>query len=284
MSQRNAQDPSLARWVKKVREKYKKVQKGQNVPSLSPQRIAELNAMDFVWIVRSSDFNVNFDQHLADLMEFKREHGHTRVPHVYEKNLKLGRWCHHMKLSYNKLKKGEKPMIKVNQEHLDRLEEIGFQWKTRYVLASNKDENKYDFDQGFMKLKAFQTLHGHCNVPADFSNQSLVFWINTLKSSFRQMNEGKRPIMRLSKHQTEVLNEMNFDWKEKAGFSNVHQASLPWSVRYDQLCEYKAIYGNCRVPSRYDDDRAFGNCKLSKYLKNIFFVICELMIFHRLNQ
>ncbi len=250
-----------------MREKYKKVQKGQIVPSLSPERIAELNAIGFIWIVRSSDFNVNFDRHFANLLEFKRQHGHTRVPHVYDQNLKLGRWCHHMKLSYHKLMKGEKPMIKVNQEHLDKLNKIGFQWQTRFVVASNKDGNKYDFDQGFMKLKAFQSSHGHCDVPTDYSNRSLVYWINILRSSYRQMSEGKRPIMRISNLQIRLLNEMKLDWTETGGLLTMYHnhGSLPWSIRYKQLCEYKARYGNSRVPSRYDDDRAFGNCKFNTH-------------------
>ena len=211
---------------------------------------------------------MTFESHLADLLEFKRQNGHTRVPHVYDENPKLGRWCHHIKLTYNKLKKGEKPMIKLNQEQLDKLDEIGFQWKTRYVVASRKDKNKYDFDQGFMKLKAFQTMYGHCGVPDNFSNQNLVHWINTIKSSYRQISEGKRPIMRLTGHQISLLNEMKFDWVEKAGFPNFYKSPLSciWSAHYEHLCAYKARYGNCRVPSRYDDDKTFGNCKLRKYL------------------
>lgn len=263
VSQRTTEDPSLARWVKKVREKYKKVQKGHQVPSLSSDRISQLNNIGFVWVVRDSDFNLNFEQHLTDLLEFKRKHGHTRVPHEYDDNPKLGRWCHHIKLSYKQFMKGEKPVIKINQAHIDKLHEIGFQWKIRHVLASSEDGYNFDFDQGFMKLKAFQTLHGHCDVPLDFPNQNLLFWVNTVISSYRQMKEDKRPIVRLSNLQIKLLDDIDFDWSEdKENFNDQTTTNLmSWSERYKQLCQYKARFGNCRVPNRYDDDKQFGNCE-----------------------
>lgn len=263
VSQRKADDLELAKWVKKVREKYKKVQRGISVPTLSQARIDQLNDIHFVWIVRSSDFNKNFDHHLADLIQFKRENGHTRVPHIYKKNPKLGRWCHHIKLSYKKLANGEKPMIKLEQEHINKLNEIGFQWKIRILVATNREDNQDNFDEWLCKLEAFKSTHGHCNV-SHFHDDELACWVSSLKSSYRQIREGKRPIMRLNRKQINQLDGIDFDWTDtptKTLLVSNNNNTLSWNERYKQLCEYKQRYGNCRVPSKYDDDKAFGNCE-----------------------
>jgi hypothetical protein len=223
-----------------------------------------LNEIDFIWVVRTTAFNVNFDQHIAALLEFKRENGHTRVPHVYDKNPKLGRWCHHIKLSYKKLEMGEKPMIKLDPQHIDKLNSIGFQWKIRYVVATNKEGDEDNFDEQLQKLRVFRATHGHCNVSHDIGHDDLACWVSSLKSSYRQINENKSPIVKLSASRILSLNKLRFDWTDESFISNSTQTngvSIPWNERYKQLCDYKKRYGNCRVPSKYDDDKAFGNCE-----------------------
>ena len=198
-------------------------------------------------------------------MDFQREYGHTRVPHVYPKNPKLGRWCHHIKLSFKKLEQGEKPMIKVKQEHIEKLNAINFQWKIRFLVATNKDDNEDDFDTQLVKLKAFKDTNGHCDVKrhCNTDNDNLAYWVASLRSSYRQLRQGERPIMKLNEKQISLLNDLGFDWSDTFESQSVKTKSItvPWSERYKQLCEYKARYGNCRVPSKYADDKALGNCK-----------------------
>lgn len=252
--------------MKKVREKYKRVQNGIIVPTLTQERIDQLNSIGFTWVVRSSKFNSTFEQHFADLKAFKNENGHTRVPHVYDKNPKLGRWCHHIKLSYKKIQQGQKPMIHMKQEHIDKLNAIDFQWRIRNLVATNNDEDShYDFDKFIRKLIEFKDVHGHTNVTRGDENDDLAYWVSSIRSSFRLLREGKRPIIRLNKVQIETVSNLNFDWtdnfyKHVKIDRNVSKI-VSWNDRYEQLCRYKAIYGNCHVPSIYDDDKTFGNCK-----------------------
>lgn len=266
VTQRNPDNRELAKWVKKLREKYKKVQKGLRVPTLSKGRIKELEEIGFIWVVRDSDHSVTFEQHLSELIKFKKDNGHTRVPHVFEENPKFGRWVHHIKLSYNKIQKGEKPMIKIDQEQIDKLNAIGFQWRIRVLVSTNtgnRDDKEIQFDEWMKQLKAYHGIHGHCNVVRGKQNDELACWVSTLKSSYRQMQEGKKPIIKLHKKQIQELNNLQFDWTEDnyCNFVTNKSKNLPWDDRYQQLCEYRKQYGNCRVPHQYDDDKHFAACE-----------------------
>ena len=175
--------------------------------------------------------------------------------------------CHNIKLSYKKIEKGEKPMIKIQQEHIDKLNAIGFQWKIRHVVASTKENNQDNFDELLKKLATFIGKYGHSNVSHDTGDNNLACWVSSLKSSYRQIHEGKRPIIRLSENQITQLNEFDFDWSDKSFETRSVQTNtsfVAWNERYKQLCDYKKMYGNCRVPGKYDDDKAFGNCEYVK--------------------
>ncbi len=240
------------------------MQKGINVPSLSQGRIKELEEIGFIWVVRDSNHSYTFEQNLAELIRFKKDNGHTRVPHEFEENPKLGRWVHHIRLSHNQIQRGEKPMIKIDQKQIDKLNAIDFQWRIRVLVSSktgNHDNKEIKFDEWMEQLKAYHGINGHCNVVRGKRNDELACWVSKLKSSYRQIQEGKKPFIKLNKTRIQELNNLQFDWTEDndCNFVTNKRKNLPWDDRYKQLCEYKNVYGNCRVPYQYDDARHFAH-------------------------
>jgi len=257
VTQRHEDDQKLAKWVKKTREKYKKLQKGISVPSLCEKRIAQLDRLGFQWSLRNA--NLNFDNHFSNLIEFQRENGHTRVPHVYEKDLKLGIWVHHIKLSYKKMKQRKKPNIRLSEEQIAKLDSIGFQWMIRYVVASNAEDKHADFYERLQELKLFQKIHGHCDVPYDGDYNDLACWVTTIRTSRRLMDDAQRPITRLTREEISALDSIHFNWSETPMEWTKSHEMMSWNERYKQLCDFKNRYGHCRVPSEFSDDISFGH-------------------------
>lgn len=66
----------------------------------------------------------------------------------------LGRWCNTMRYSYNKMQQGQTSNFNFTQDHIMRLEEIGFKWK---IMVT--------FEQRCRDLEAFKSEFGHCNAP-----------------------------------------------------------------------------------------------------------------------
>jgi glutathionylspermidine synthase len=118
----------------------------------------------------------------------------------------------------------------LRKDRLDKLNEVGFEWK------ACKDESTWL--QYFNELLAYKSIYGHCRVPSNYGrNLSLVTWVKNQRYLYKK---NHIPANRLSK-----LNEIGFVWEVKKTDDS------QWLESYNELLEYKSIYGHCRVPSIY---------------------------------
>ena len=103
------------------------------------------------------------------MQEFKRKHGHCRVPKsfVASGNVKLGAWVNKQRTQYRRLKEGKNSQI--TQERIDLLESIGIEWSVR--------ESWHFYHQLLQELRK---MYGHCPVPKSFvtsGNVKLGVWL-----------------------------------------------------------------------------------------------------------
>ena len=80
---------------------------------------------------KSTQSNTGFDEWCDQLLRFKDEFSHCNVPSIYADNPGLGYWCVRMRTAYKKIQKGIKANSNFSKDRIERLEEIGFQWKGR---------------------------------------------------------------------------------------------------------------------------------------------------------
>jgi len=114
-----------------MRTAYNNIQKGTKTNiNLSQGRIERLEEIGFQWQVLRTNYDETFEQHCRELIAFKEDFGHCNVPRKFANNpSSLGQWCSTMRTAYNNILKGTKPNINLSQGRIERLEEIGFQWK-----------------------------------------------------------------------------------------------------------------------------------------------------------
>ena len=80
------------------------------------------------------------------------------------------------------------------------------------------------------------------------ANLKFGTWVKTQRRSYKLYQEGKPSPM--TDERIRELESIGFDW----GTSN----KTGWSVRFEQLREYKAQFGNCRVPGKYSANPKLG--------------------------
>lgn len=56
--------------------------------SMTPQRMAALESIDFTWALRDK---TDWDTRLAELRKYSKQHGHCLIPANYTSNPKLGK-------------------------------------------------------------------------------------------------------------------------------------------------------------------------------------------------
>jgi septation ring formation regulator EzrA len=167
-------DQRLAGKVKQTRKRYKK-------GKISPEVIARLNQMGFVW----NTYEETWEKFFELLEKYRAEHGDCNVPSTYPDQWLAGK----VKETRQRYKKG-----KLFSEIIDRLNQMGFVWNPL-------EEN---WEKFFELLEKYRSEHGDCNVPQRYPDKWLARKVSHTRKLYKQ---GK-----LSPEVIERLNQMGFVW------------------------------------------------------------------------
>jgi len=173
-------------------------------------------------------FGVGWDERFQQLVEFKEQNGHCRVPKKYEANTQLGNWVDNQRTAYKK--------NKLLPEQIKSLEGIGFVWLLKKLEIVGWDER-------FKQLKEYKEQNGHCRVPKRYkANTQLGSWVRTQRHLCKKN--------KLLPEQKDRLEGIGFEWELRK--------HLGWDERFQQLVEYKEQNGHCRVPQEYKVNPQLG--------------------------
>jgi hypothetical protein len=111
------------------------------------------------------------------------------------------------------------------------------------------DLSASSWEDRFSELTDYHRIHGHCNVPQCYSeNSKLGKWV-TIQ---RQQYKGNRSL--LTTFRIQELESMGFEW-------DCYGAA--WKDRLGELADYRKIHGHCNVPGSYSE-----SSKLGKWVSN----------------
>ena len=193
---------SLGNWCSDLRKAYNKIQKSETpCYKLSQENMLQLEDAGFKWRVSRT-----FDERYAELMKFKEKVGHCNVSRNKSGEYKsLGKWCSHLRTSYNKIQKKETPNRKLSQENIQKLEDAGFEWS---LLST--------FDERYAELMKYKEKFHHCNVPQRGSGeyQSLGHWCNNLRTSYKKIQNRETTNCKLTEENIRQLEDAGFKWRQ----------------------------------------------------------------------
>lgn len=235
---------------------------------LTDDRRIRLEELGFVWSVREvekvmepcrisrNSYDDQWDAMLESLAAYKGKYGHCLVPKRCKEDPKLGTWVDTQRVQYKKMKKklegteaaaSNQAVYRFTEERIRRLEDLGFVWSIRDDWQKHYDE-----------LKKFKKDHGHCNVPARYSNnRRLGIWVSAQRQQYKILMAGDESTQRstpLTDKRIDQLNELGFTWAVRARDS----LGESWSQRLKELQQYKKQYGDCLVPARYPPNPELG--------------------------
>jgi hypothetical protein len=102
------------------------------------------------------------------------------------------------------------------------------------------------------KLVEFKRNNGHCMVPHRYKqDKDLGRWISKQRN---KNNNNKMPPDR-----KKLLDELDFTWKSDST-NNFKPDDKLWHQHYKKLLEYKRINGNCKIRSKYQQDKFLAHC------------------------
>ncbi|OGH66394.1 MAG: hypothetical protein A3J66_02960, partial [Candidatus Magasanikbacteria bacterium RIFCSPHIGHO2_02_FULL_47_14] len=160
-----------------------------------------------------------------ELRAYKALHGHCNVPCGWTENPELANWVSNQRVEY---KAG-----KLSAERIALLEAEGFVWDPLEAIWYLR----------LAELRAFKAKAGHCNVPHVWKeNQELAHWVGAQRQAYKA---GK-----LSAERIALLEAEGFVW-------NTDKAL--WFQRLAELRAYKALHGNCYVPTIWQENQELAN-------------------------
>jgi predicted helicase len=105
-----------------------------------------------------------------------------------------------------------------------------------------------NWDERLGELVAFKEVHGHCNVPTEWpENSSLGRWLQTQR---KMMKRGH-----LSSDKRARLESLGVQWT----IDRRNLWDVAWEKHYDELVTYKAKHGDCHVPHNWAENPALGS-------------------------
>ena len=185
---------------------------------LNQEQVDRLEELDFAWDVFSGLWGEAFQE----LQAYKDEHGDTLVPrrHQTATGYNLGGWVNKQRVAKRK--------GRLNQEQVDRLEELGFVWDVFSGLS---------WGEAFQELQAYKDEHGDTLVPCDHqtaTGYNLGRWVDRQRVAKRKG--------RLNQEQVDRLEELDFAWDVLSGL---------WGEAFQELQAYKDDHGDTLVPRRH---------------------------------
>ncbi|CAJ1955944.1 unnamed protein product [Cylindrotheca closterium] len=143
------------------------------------------------------------------LQEFKRKHGHCRIPHTYIENQSLARWVKRQRHQYRQKLTGKNTTMTTRR--IRALEGLGFVW----------DSHSASWEQRMSDLMEFRDKYGHCQVPTHYQeNRKLATWVKCQRRQYKLLKAGSRTST-LTKDRLESLNNVGFEWRAKIGNTTV---------------------------------------------------------------
>jgi len=197
---------------------------------LATDRKQKLDAIGFSWSGEITDRR--WDEMYELLKIYHTTHGDADVPHRWKDNHKLAAW---VSAQRQRRKQG-----KLSDEEVRLLDKLGLTWKSRDVGT---------WEDRLAEVAAFKAKHGHCEIPID--KTKLGQFVNRMRTD---RNSGKLSIERVAK-----LDAVGFLWgssrMEEVGGEGINRS---WKIRYDELVQYKATHGDCKVPYNLSENPELG--------------------------
>ena len=184
-----------------------------NKENLSNNKIQKLEALDFIWDLRSEKWEEGF----SNLQQFEERERNCWVLRGHEEgDYNLGSWVIVQRSRRDKL----------TPERIERLDALGFVW----------DPQTEKWEEGFSDLQQFKKREGNCRVSHGHKegDHNLGFWVATQRS-----HRDK-----LTPERAERLDALGFVWDVLTD---------EWEKGFSNLQQFREREGNCRVSRRHKE-------------------------------
>jgi hypothetical protein len=235
-----SENTKLANWVATQRDTYRLHMAGKT-SSMTPLQIQQLNTLGFKWDSRGA---ACWNDHLSELADYHKIHGHCNVPQNHSELSKLANWVATQRGAHRSHLEGKKTTM--TPFRIQELESLGFEW----------DSHGSNWEDRVSELAGYRKIHGTCNVSKRYSgNTELINWVSNQRKEYKRHREGKISFM--TPFRIQELERLGFEWDSLKWDSHGS-----WEERLCELADYRKIQGHCNV----SHEKSIENPKLAHWV------------------
>uniref|UniRef100_A0A7S4VVR2 Helicase-associated domain-containing protein n=3 Tax=Ditylum brightwellii TaxID=49249 RepID=A0A7S4VVR2_9STRA len=269
--------------------KKKAIKKPKKMLHLTDEKISSSSKYSTSTTARG--LNPPWGQRYEELLEFKKEFGHTNVPQNYSSNPSLGHWVRNQRSRYKRymelMKNGEDGFVDdINAEEGDGGEEKDSTRGNASSSKSSQPQGQYSklmdqlspnmarniqkleeigfewlvknrvryatWQQRFEELKEYRDKHGTINLPLHPEDPSVLqLKLWCQTQRTAYMHYKQGKPSQMTQERIDILDELDFDWHGQ-------RKTTSFQVRLKELKEFKAKYGDVSVPKKFRANPGLG--------------------------
>ncbi len=182
---------------------------GGNERETSEEEVMNVPPSQPAPLLKQRRVTVPFQERIQQLKAYKEKHGHLMVKGKKDKSLAI--FCTNVRAV--RRKPGIKIGIKLTEERIKSLDDIGFDW--------NPSKRYLHFEERLEHLKMFKERHGHLDVdPSD--DKSLYWFCNNVREIRRNGN--------ISEDRVAQLDRLGFKWNDSNVATDTYVPKAPIQV------------------------------------------------------
>lgn len=233
----------LGNFFSSMRRKCRDLREGKAVRDLSAAQVDELKSLGFKhdlapgksYKTSIEEYNKEFEEMMAALVEYKQEYGDCLVKRSYKADPHLHGWILRQRVEFKKL--NEKNPSRMTVQQLIRLTKVGFAFVQKGGYQT--------FEMRLEGMKQFKAEHGHINIPV--SNEELGDFVVRQRKHYRLLKMGRPSAM--TEERIESLEQLGFEWNtDKWKDTKEWEDPVSWDERFQELLDFKAAHGHTIVP------------------------------------
>ncbi len=280
-------DKSLAKWCINIRCAYRAKLQGKNVKyRLTDERITALREIGFEFpdpnsVKIGQDGNRErskkiFNIRLKELQKYKLKYGHTMVSRQLDKSLAI--WCHVVRTSFRAKEKGQRGKLKLTDEMIAALDEMGFDFDPGKLATSNdmgqsifvySDRQITNWPEGLQQSKLRhvpQQIHIHVpqqqllaqepsqahsvDIEDDEHTNVVAFQDEEMADVTDASSSNLDPsYIKPRHHEPHVIEQSSFD-SEDSDCSSGGSITFNDQLDYDRSADVLSIYENLRADAK----------------------------------
>lgn len=160
------------------------------------------------------DQQARWDEMYQRLLDYKEQHGNTKVPESYE-DTKLANWVGNQRRAMSRMRRGV-VSYGLDPRRIELLEQIGFEWAQTRGSATPGAYERCSWEDMFQRLVRFKDANGHTKIPNNFRDKRLVTWVANQRKAMSRKQRGL-PFRCINEEKVQMLDSIGFIWSVPHG-------------------------------------------------------------------